>query len=191
MWIALRELACLATGAAPLGFAPGTVPTGLVQFGGVRLLTIQVIAIVCAIVGTAAIHLLFQHTRLGAAIRAVGHDRDAASIGGVDPRVAILAAAAIAGTTTGLSGVLLASSQTFTFSLGDGLLLQGFAAVVIGGMGDVRGAAFGGLLIGVIQVLSAQYISNSLQDAITFGLLLVLLMARPRGLFGTRELVRA
>src|SRR5690606_18700260 len=104
----------------------------------------------------------------GAAIRAVGHDRDAASIGGVDPRVAILAAAAIAGTTTGLSGVLLASSQTFTFSLGDGLLLQGFAAVVIGGMGDVRGAAFGGLLIGVIQVLSAQYISNSLQDAITF-----------------------
>lgn len=191
MWIALRELASLATGAAPLGFAPGTVPTGLVQFGGVRLLTIQVIAIVCAIVGTAAIHLLFQHTRLGAAIRAVGHDRDAASIGGVDPRVAILAAAAIAGTTTGLSGVLLASSQTFTFSLGDGLLLQGFAAVVIGGMGDVRGAAFGGLLIGVIQVLSAQYISNSLQDAITFGLLLVLLMARPRGLFGTRELVRA
>ncbi|MCP9951178.1 hypothetical protein LUX39_25045 [Actinomadura madurae] len=87
--------------------------------------------------------------------------------------------------------MLYADNQTFTFALGDGLLLQGFAAVVIGGMGDVRGAALGGLLIGVVQVMSAQYISNSFQDAITFGLLLVVLVARPRGLFRTVELGRA
>ncbi|MCP9967952.1 branched-chain amino acid ABC transporter permease [Actinomadura madurae] len=191
LWISLREAASLATGAAPLGFPPGTVPDGLLQVGGVRVLTSQLIAIGCAVAVTAAIHLILHRTRLGSAIRAVGHDRGAAMLGGVDPRVAILTAAALAGAATGLAGVLYADNQTFTFALGDGLLLQGFAAVVIGGMGDVRGAALGGLLIGVVQVMSAQYISNSFQDAITFGLLLVVLVARPRGLFRTVELGRA
>ncbi|GAA2280176.1 branched-chain amino acid ABC transporter permease [Actinomadura luteofluorescens] len=191
LWIALREVASLATGAAPLGFPPGTVPGGLLHIGGVRVLTTQIIAVVCAVAVTALIHLLFRHTRLGAAIRAVGHDRGAAMLGGVNPRTAILTAAALAGAATGLAGVLYADNQTFTFALGDGLLLQGFAAVVIGGMGDARGAAFGGFMIGIVQVLSAQYISNSFQDAITFGLLLVVLVARPRGLFRTVELGRA
>ncbi|RSN51809.1 branched-chain amino acid ABC transporter permease [Actinomadura sp. WAC 06369] len=191
LWIALREAASLATGAAPLGFPPGTVPDGLLHVGGVRVLMTQLLAIVCAVAVTAAIHLVLRRTRLGAAIRAVGHDRGAAMLGGVDPRVAILTAAALAGAATGLAGVFFAAGQTFTFGLGDGLLLHGFAAVVIGGMGDVRGAAFGGFLIGVIQVLSAQYISASFQDAITFGLLLAVLVARPRGLFRTVELGRA
>ncbi|GAA4296621.1 branched-chain amino acid ABC transporter permease [Actinomadura sp. NPDC048955] len=191
LWIALREVASLATGAAPLGFPPGTVPGGLLHIGGVRVLTTQIIAVVCAVAVTTLIHLLFRHTRLGAAIRAVGHDRGAAMLGGVNPRTAILTAAALAGAATGLAGVLYADNQTFTFALGDGLLLQGFAAVVIGGMGDARGAAFGGFMIGIVQVLSAQYISNSFQDAITFGLLLVVLVARPRGLFRTVELGRA
>ncbi|MCR3742627.1 branched-chain amino acid transport system permease protein [Actinomadura glauciflava] len=191
LWIALREVASLATGAAPLGFPRGTVPGGLLHIGGVRVLTTQIIAVVCAVAVTALIHLLFRHTRLGAAIRAVGHDRGAAMLGGVNPRTAILTAAALAGAATGLAGVLYADNQTFTFALGDGLLLQGFAAVVIGGMGDARGAAFGGFMIGIVQVLSAQYISNSFQDAITFGLLLVVLVARPRGLFRTVELGRA
>ncbi|MBE1533006.1 branched-chain amino acid ABC transporter permease [Actinomadura algeriensis] len=191
LWISLREAASLATGAAPLGFPPGTVPNDLLQVGGVRVLMTQILAIVCAVAVTAAIHLILHRTRLGSAIRAVGHDRGAAMLGGVDPRVAILTAAALAGAATGLAGVFFAAGQTFTFGLGDGLLLHGFAAVVIGGMGDVRGAAFGGFLIGVVQVLSAQYISASFQDAITFGLLLAVLVARPRGLFRTVELGRA
>ncbi|MGI5229828.1 branched-chain amino acid ABC transporter permease [Actinoallomurus sp. CA-142502] len=191
LWISLREAASLATGAAPLGFPPGTVPGGLIRFAGLRVLATQVIAVVCAIAVTAVIHVILRHTRLGAAIRAVGHDRGAAMLGGVNPRVAILTAAALAGAATGLAGVFYADGQTFTFGLGDGLLLQGFAAVVIGGMGDVRGAAFGGFAIGVVQVLSAQYISNSFQDAITFGLLLVVLVVRPRGLLKTVELGRA
>ncbi|OLT13467.1 hypothetical protein BJF79_20710 [Actinomadura sp. CNU-125] len=191
LWISLREAASLATGAAPLGFPPGTVPNDLLQVGGVRVLMTQLLAIVCAVAVTAAIHLILHRTRLGSAIRAVGHDRGAAMLGGVDPRVAILTAAALAGAATGLAGVFFAAGQTFTFGLGDGLLLHGFAAVVIGGMGDVRGAAFGGFLIGVVQVLSAQYISASFQDAITFGLLLAVLVARPRGLFRTVELGRA
>jgi branched-chain amino acid transport system permease protein len=191
LWIALREVASLATGAAPLGFPPGTVPDGLLHVGGVRVLTTQIIAVVCAVAVTTMIHLLLRRTKLGTAIRAVGHDRGAAMLGGVNPRAAILTAAALAGAATGLAGVLYADNQTFTFGLGDGLLLQGFAAVVLGGMGDVRGAAFGGFMIGIVQVLSAQYISNSFQDAITFGLLLVVLVARPRGLFRTVELGRA
>ena len=92
----------------------------------------------------------------------------------------------------GLAGVLSAlSTNNVSFTMGEGLLLKGFAAVVVGGFGDVRGAALGGLIIGVSEVLGAQYISNDFRDAITFGLLVLFLVAMPRGIIGEREVRRA
>ncbi|MGX6447736.1 branched-chain amino acid ABC transporter permease [Patulibacter sp. S7RM1-6] len=191
LWIALRELASMATDAAPLGFPPDAVPTWTVDVLGLRLLAMQVIDVVLMVVVTGAIFAFLHRTRIGTAVRAVGYDPDAAAIGGVDPRTATLIGAALAGGATALSGVLLAGSQSFDFALGDGLLLSGFAAVVIGGVGDVRSSAAGGLLVGLVEVLSGQYISSTLQQAIVFGLLLLFLVTRPRGLFGTADLVRA
>jgi branched-chain amino acid transport system permease protein len=191
MWIALRELASILTDSAPLGFPAESVPNGSFEIFGLSVLGTQAATIGLAILVTALIYLLLHHTRLGAAIRAIGFSRPAAAIAGVNPRTAIIAGAGISGIATGLAGVLYASNQSFSFNMGDALLLQGFAAVVIGGVGDVRASAAGGFVVGMIQVLSAQYISGTLQDAIVFGLLLVFLVARPRGLFGTADLVRA
>lgn len=191
MWIALRELASILTDAAPLGFPSESVPNGRVEILGTTVLGTQIITIALALVVTALIYLLLHHTRTGAAVRAIGFSRPAAAIAGVNPRSAIIVGAGVSGVATGLAGVLYASNQSFSFNMGDALLLQGFAAVVIGGVGDVRASAAGGFLVGMTQVLSAQYISGTLQDAIVFGLLLVFLVARPRGLFGTADLVRA
>jgi branched-chain amino acid transport system permease protein len=70
-------------------------------------------------------------------------------------------------------------------------MLKGFAAVVVGGYDDVRGAAVAGVALGVLEVMSAQYLSTSLRDGITYGLLLGFLLLRPRGLFGGASFVRA
>jgi branched-chain amino acid transport system permease protein len=70
-------------------------------------------------------------------------------------------------------------------------MLKGFAAVVVGGYDDVRGAAVAGVALGVLEVLSAQYISTSLRDGITYALLLGFLLLRPRGLFGHAAFTRA
>jgi branched-chain amino acid transport system permease protein len=191
MWIALRELASILTDAAPLGFPSESVPTGQVEILGTPVLGTQIVTVVLGLVVTALIYLLLHHTRTGAAVRAIGFSRPAAAIAGVNPRTAIIVGAGVSGIATGLAGVLYASNQSFSFSMGDALLLQGFAAVVIGGVGDVRASAAGGFLVGMTQVLSAQYISGTLQDAIVFGLLLVFLVVRPRGLFGTTDLLRA
>jgi branched-chain amino acid transport system permease protein len=70
-------------------------------------------------------------------------------------------------------------------------MLKGFAAVVVGGYDDVRGAAVAGVALGVLEVMSAQYLSSSLRDGITYVLLLGFLLLRPRGLFGSTSFVRA
>ena len=97
-------------------------------------------------------------------------------------------AAAIAGLAGILSG---ATTSNISRGMGDALLFKGFAAVVVGGFGDVRGTLAGGLLIGVAEVMGAQYISTSFRDTITFGLLLAVLLIRPRGLFSELQLKRA
>ena len=185
MWIALREVASIATGATAVGFPPSKSPRGLISVGQIDILLTQVIAVVCSVVVITGVYFLLHRTNIGAAIRAVGYEKRSAQIAGISPRTMIIGAAMLSGTVTGLAGVLLASGQSFNFNLGDGLLLQGFAAVVIGGMGDVRGSALGGLFIGIVQTMSSSYISSSFQDAITFGLVLVVLLWRPTGLLGS------
>lgn len=191
MWIALREVLSIATDATPVGFPPSSVPRGQVSLGPISILQTQLIAVVCAVVVITGVYVLLHRTNVGAAIRAVGHSKPSAQIAGINPRTMIIGAAMLSGAVTGLSGILLAGGQSFNFNLGDALLLQGFAAVVIGGMGDVRGSALGGVLIGVVQNFSASYISASYQDAITFGLVLVVLLWRPTGLLRTANLQRA
>ena len=191
MWIGLREVISILTDSTPVGFPPGTAPRGQVTVGSIGILKTQILAVVCAVVVISAVYYLLHRTNLGAAIRAVGFEKRSAQIAGISPRTMIILAALLSGAVTGLAGILLAGGQSFNFNLGDGLLLQGFAAVVIGGMGDVRGSALGGLFIGVVQTMSSSYISTSYRDAITFGLVLVVLLWRPTGLLGTTNFQRA
>ena len=191
-WMILDSLAGQATGQESLSFPAGTYPAAMLMAGPVPLPSMQLIAIACLIVVTAAIHWLITRSRLGAAMRAVGWNETAAQLGGVNPRLVILATAGLAGATSGLAGVLGGiSTNNVSFTLGEGMLLKGFAAVVVGGYEDVRGAAVAGVMLGVAEVLSAQYISTSMRDAITYALLLGFLVLRPRGLFGRTSFLRA
>lgn len=191
-WIILGDLAQEATDAQARSFPSGSFPSGFVEVGGVWLGYPQLLNILVAAALVVGMHLVLTRTRLGGAIRAVGYDAAAASLSGVNPRLIIALTALLAGGVAGLAGVLSAlSTNNVSFTMGEGLLLKGFAAVVVGGFGDVRGAALGGLIIGVSEVLGAQYISNDFRDAITFGLLVLFLVAMPRGIIGEREVRRA
>jgi branched-chain amino acid transport system permease protein len=131
------------------------------------------------------LYLVLSKTSIGIRIRAVGYSEVWSRISGVSSTVVILSTVAISAGLAGLVGYL--SSIAFdnvSTSLGEGLLLKGFAAVVVGGFGDVRGAFLGGIIIGVTEVLGAQYISGDFRDVITFGLLILFLIFRPEGIFG-------
>jgi branched-chain amino acid transport system permease protein len=117
-------------------------------------------------------------------MRAVGWRPEAAAIVGVNIRWILAATAFVAALIAGLAGILTGMNQSnVSFALGENLLFKGFAAVVIGGFSDVRGMAIGGLLIGLVEVFSSQYISSILRDAITFGLAFLLLMIWPTGIW--------
>lgn len=191
-WIILDSLAGFATEQQSLAFPAASYPSRMIALGPLRIGQIQLIIIVSLIICTVGIYALIQKTRLGAAMRAVGWNEVAAALGGVNARVVILLTAFLAGATSGLAGVLAGmATSNVSFTLGEGLMLKGFAAVVVGGYDDVRGTAIAGILLGIIEVFVAQYISTALRDGVTYSLLLIFLVARPRGLFGSAAFVRA
>ncbi|MEP7280657.1 MAG: branched-chain amino acid ABC transporter permease [Rubrivivax sp.] len=185
-WIILDSLAGTATGHESLSFPRGSYPDTMFRLGSIPVPAMQIITFVSMLVVTISLHLLIRRSRFGAAMRAVGWNQTAASLGGVNPRYVVVITAFIAGATSGFAGVLGGiSTQNVSFTLGEGLLLKGFAAVVVGGYDDVRGTAIAGVALGVLEVMTAQYLSSGLRDGITYALLLGFLLLRPRGLFGS------
>jgi branched-chain amino acid transport system permease protein len=191
-WIILDSLAGFATEQQSLAFPASTYPNRMVAIGPVMVPEMQIITILALIVCAVAIYLLIQKTRIGAAMRAVGWNEVAAGLGGVNARLVILLTAFLAGATSGLAGVLggIATSNV-SFTLGEGLMLKGFAAVVVGGFDDVRGTAIAGICLGIIEVFVGQYVSTAMRDGVTYALLLLFLIVRPRGLFGSASFQRA
>src|ERR1019366_3423812 len=191
-WIILDTLADAATGHQSLSFPLPSYPSGMVHIGAIQFAVMQGVSIAALIVVTVAMHLLVRHSRLGAAMRAVGWNEAAASLSGVNPHRVVAATAFLAGATSGLAGVLGGiATANVSYTLGQGLMLKGFAAVVVGGYDDVRGSAVAGVALGVMEVMTAQYLSTSLRDGITYALLLGFLLLRPRGLFGGPTFSRA
>jgi branched-chain amino acid transport system permease protein len=191
-WIILDSLAGTATGQQSLSFPRGSFPGTMFHLGAIPLPAMQIVTVCAMLAVTAGIHVLIRHSRFGAAMRAVGWNQTAAALGGVNPRYVVVVTAFLAGATSGLAGVLGGiSTHNVSFTLGEGLLLKGFAAVVVGGYDDVRGTAVAGVGLGILEVLTAQYLSSGLRDGITYALLLAFLLLRPRGLFGGTGFSRA
>ncbi len=190
--IILDSLAGFATEHQSLAFPAGTYPRQMVDLGLIKVPQMQIITILALLVCASGIYFLIQKTRIGAAMRAVGWNETAAGLGGVNSRMVILLTALLAGATSGLAGVLGGiSTSNVSYALGEGLMLKGFAAVVVGGYDDIRGTAIAGICLGIIEVFVAQYISTSFRDGFTYIFLLAFLVARPRGLLGSVNFTRA
>ncbi len=190
--IILDSLAGMATNHQSWAFPSRTYPRGMLHLGFMSIPYMQLIIIGAMLFCAVGIYLLIQKTRIGAAMRAVGWSEEAASLGGVNSRMVILLTAFLAGATSGLAGVLGgAATSNISYMLGEGLLLKGFAAVVVGGYDDVRGTVLAGILLGICEVFIAQYLSTTFRDGFTYILLLTFLVMRPRGIFGSGNFLRA
>lgn len=188
-WMILVSLALIVTRAQQQAFPLGTFPRVFFRFGDFTIPLMQVVTAVTSLIVLGVLYHFVHRTRTGTAIRAVGFSPMSAALAGINSRKMIVGTSFVAGAICGLSGTLVAiTTNNVSFLLGEGLFLKGFAAVVIGGFGDVRGAYLGGLVIGLSEVMGGQYVSNSFRDAVAFGLLFVFLLYRPRGILGTSEL---
>lgn len=183
--IILDNLALIATEARWRSFPAGTFPHQVFRLGGVVVPLIFVVNISIAVIIGLLLFLLIQKSKVGASMRAVGWNPALTAIGGINPHSVIVLTSFLGGSVAALAGILNGlSTNNISFHLGEGLFFKGFAAVVLGGFGDYRGSAIAGLFIGVLEVLAAQYISNSFRDAISFGLVLLILLFMPTGFLG-------
>jgi len=125
-----------------------------------------------------------NRTRIGAAILAVGADRDAAQLVGIDLRHMYALTFGIGAAFAGVAGGIISTFQSITPTAGDPYTLQAFAVVILGGLGRVSATVLGGLTFGLIEILGQSGPGPGYANAIAFVVLVIVLVVRPRGLLG-------
>ncbi|MFC4988377.1 MULTISPECIES: branched-chain amino acid ABC transporter permease [Saliphagus] len=144
--------------------------------------------VVSATVLMVGIHLLLQYTKLGTSMRAMADNRDLALITGIPTERVVRATWMIGAGLAGVAGYLIVLDRgTITINLGWFLLLLIFAAVILGGIGSIYGAIVGALIIGLTINVSLVWIPSDMNEIAAFGLMILVLLVRPQGLFGGVE----
>ena len=151
---------------------------------GIIISTSDVIMFCISIVALLILGYVIQKTRLGRALRAVSFDRDTAQLMGIDSTRIIQLTFVISGALAGISGVFLGIKYTLYPTLG-GLVVKGFIASVIGGLGSLPGAIIGDFLLGVVETMLLSILGSGYSTIATFAIMLVFLLLRPQGISGS------
>ncbi|MBS0536615.1 MAG: branched-chain amino acid ABC transporter permease [Proteobacteria bacterium] len=168
----------------PNPLKPETPIAGAIDVFGVFLPLYRLFLIVGGAVIVALVALVVYRTRLGAMVRAAAFDRDMAASLGVPVQHVYAGAFAFGVALAGLAGVLLAPIYSVFPTMGRDFILMAFTVVIVGGMGSIAGVVVAGLLLTQVQAISSLYISPVWSDPIVFGIMVIMLMVRPQGLFG-------
>jgi branched-chain amino acid transport system permease protein len=172
-------------GAENLRFPAGLLSDDALRLGGVSITWLEVQIIILALVLMGVLFWVLKHTPLGRALRGVAESTKAAALLGINVEALFRLTAVFASILGGMAGVLIAlyTNAVFPF-MGQPMLHKGIAVVILGGMGDIRGALVAGFFLGFAEVFSIAYIGANMRDAVAFGLLFTVLLIRPEGLFG-------
>ncbi|MDF1779079.1 MAG: branched-chain amino acid ABC transporter permease [Rhizobiaceae bacterium] len=146
----------------------------------------RIVAFIAAAVIAGALYLFLNHTRYGTAIRAVAVDPVSAGLVAIDVPRASAFAFALGGALTAASGALLSTFYTFNADMGIIFTMKALIIVIMGGVGDVRGAVLAALLLGLAETAVATFIDPGLTIAATYALFMLVLLFRPQGIFGKR-----
>jgi branched-chain amino acid transport system permease protein len=176
----------------PFGLSNSSFEVNVYQIGDIRITNIAIITIVIGIALWAATTLWFRRSKQGLALRSIGVDAETASLMGINRRQLALVTMAVSGGMAGLAGVL------FTYTLGaitpqsgEILLIKAFAIIILGGVGSMVGVAFGAFALAAVETWVLSNTSGSWTDAVAFGLIFLVLLVRPSGVFGRKEVRRA
>jgi branched-chain amino acid transport system permease protein len=161
-----------------------------ILIGGAVLQPQSLWVIGALVVVVAALKWFFDHTRLGKAILATSHNRLAAQLVGIEVRTILLVSFGLSAALGAIAGILTAPITLTKYDVGIMLGLKGFAAAILGGLGSSYGAVAGGIVLGIVEAMSAGYISSAYKDAVAFVIILGVLFFMPSGLFGTKRTER-
>ena len=168
-----------------------TIRTGPVKEGhhflGAVITDTQILILAASVALCIGLWLFVKKTKLGKAMRAVADDPLAASIVGINPERIILAAFAVGSALAGAAGILISLETNIEPTMGLNAVLKGIIASIIGGIGSIPGAMFGGLFLGIAENLGIWKISAGWKDCIAFVILIIFLLLRPGGIMGVKS----
>jgi branched-chain amino acid transport system permease protein len=158
-----------------------------IRLGRIFISAQSVLVVVVSVAAIAALYAFMRFTFLGKALRAVAQDRETAGLMGINPSLVSALTIVIASALAGIAGALLGPVVVLTPFTGASLIVKAFAIVIIGGFGNMEGTIMAGLLVGVIEAFTVQYLGSGLIDLVVFAMLLTMLVIRPTGLVAERK----
>jgi branched-chain amino acid transport system permease protein len=168
---------------------PSRLPSGQLTIGGVTASYVDLIILAVATVAILSFSIFFQYSRTGLHMRAIGANAEAAAVCGINSNRMFGLAMMVGTVMAAAGGILLANLQIVSPQLQE-IGLIAFPAAVLGGMHSIPGAVVGGLTIGVIGQLAAGYVGGPEANVVIYAVLLLVLLVRPTGIFGSKEVVR-
>ena len=185
VFIFIQNLLQLIFGAQILSIRTGPAKEGHHILGAV-ITNIQILILIVSMFLCVALWLYLKNAKLGKAMRAVADDPLAASVVGINPEKITLVAFAIGSALAGAAGILISLETNIEPTMGMNAILKGIIASIIGGIGSIPGAMFGGLFLGLAENLGIWKISAGWKDCIAFVILIVFLLLRPSGIMGVK-----
>ncbi len=176
-------------GPDPKQFPALNVPA--IVIGPVSIPGIKALVIIASVLLMLALHILVNYTRTGKAMRSVSYDMQASSLMGINVNKTIAITFAIGSVLAGAGGVLYASAYPQVDPLmGYMPGLKAFVAAVLGGIGSIPGAMIGGVILGIAETMTKGYGPSQYADAISFGILILILLVKPTGLLGKKRVIK-
>jgi len=188
--IFLKNAAQLVFGAEPLLMARPT-SADVLNLAGVFIDPQHVVIIVVTLITLVFQYVFFEKTSLGKKMQATAQDKEMARLLGVRVSKMIVITFVYSSILGGVAGILIGPIFYVSKEMGAMLGLKAFCSTIVGGFGSVPGAILGGLFLGVVEVISAYYISSAYRDAFAFIMLILVLLFRPQGFFGEKVAEKA
>lgn len=163
------------------------IPNIHIKLGGIHITMLQIVILIMSFMLLGILYWIIQKTTFGAAIRATALDKDTASLMGIDFSKVIFFIFTLGPALGAMTGVMVGMYyRQISFTMGWNYGLKAFTATILGGIGNLPGAMFGGLILGVLEMFGAAYISAAWKDVFVFLILILVLIFRPTGLFGEK-----
>jgi len=157
------------------------------QFWGVFITPLQILIVFLSLILLAGFYFFMKKSKFGKAMRAVSDNRDVAEIVGISSEKVYSWSFIIGSAIAGVAAILIGLEQNLTPTMGTSLMIKGFAAAIIGGIGSTYGAVLGAFLLGIVENFGIGYLPSGYKDAIAFIILFIFLLIRPQGILGIKR----
>jgi branched-chain amino acid transport system permease protein len=185
--LVLQNLIMIVWGPRYQAYPAKLIPNVHILIGGISLTALQILILAVSFLLMTVLYFVIQKTTWGAAIRATALDRDTAALMGINFNKVIRFIFILGPALGALTGVMVGVYyRQISFTMGWNYGLKAFTATILGGIGNLPGAMFGGLILGVLEMFGSAYISTAWKDVFVFLILILVLIFRPNGLFGEK-----